>query len=102
MPAGARCPRTRCRRRSASSPHSRSPPPASFRVTMRNVIVTGGSRGLGLGIARRLDGAGYRVIVIARREGEELAAALRGDRIGALLFRPFDLADLQQIPGLVK
>src|SRR5947207_3427354 len=28
---------------------------------MRNVIVTGGSRGLGLGLARRLTRAGYRV-----------------------------------------
>jgi len=33
---------------------------------MRNVIVTGGSRGLGLGLARRLAAAGYRVIALAR------------------------------------
>ena len=42
---------TRFRRRSVSFPRSRSPPPASWPV-MRRVIVTGGSRGLGLGIVR--------------------------------------------------
>jgi len=33
---------------------------------MRNVIVTGGSRGLGLAIATQLASTGYRVIAIAR------------------------------------
>jgi 3-oxoacyl-[acyl-carrier protein] reductase len=42
---------------------------------MRNVIVTGGSRGLGLGIARKLINADFRAIVIAREQGEVLAAA---------------------------
>ena len=32
---------------------------------MRNVVVTGGSRGLGLGIARKLAGEGYHVIAVA-------------------------------------
>ena len=41
---------------------------------MRNVIVTGGSRGLGLAIARQLAAAHYRVIAIARKASEELAA----------------------------
>ena len=68
--------------------------------TRRNVIVTGGSRGLGLGIARGLAGAGYRVIAIARRPSDELAAAMRqaGD---ALRFWPFDLGDIAGIAGLV-
>jgi 3-oxoacyl-[acyl-carrier protein] reductase len=72
---------------------------------MRNVIVTGGSRGLGLGIARALGGAGYRVIAIARRESDQLAAAMReaggGDR-GWLHFWPFDLARVGDIANLVK
>ena len=34
---------------------------------MRNVVITGGSRGLGLGIARKLTGEGYRAITIARK-----------------------------------
>ena len=59
---------------------------------MRNVIVTGGSRGLGLGIARALAHSGYQVIAIARRESDELVAArdhIAGQAQGALHFRPF-------------
>ena len=68
---------------------------------MRNVIVTGGSRGLGLGIARRLVGSGFRVIAIARQEGEVLAAARNelGDR---LHFQAADLAELAALPALVR
>ena len=72
---------------------------------MPNVIVTGGSRGLGLGIARRLAGAGYRVIAIARNEGDELKAAIEEAEkanIGALEFEPFDLSVIEGIPGLVR
>ena len=72
---------------------------------MRNVVVTGGSRGLGLGIARRLAGAGYRAIAIARKETAQLTAAMdeaerRGP--GSLAFVPFDLAETTDIPRLVK
>ncbi len=68
---------------------------------MRNVIVTGGSRGLGLGIAARLAGDGFRVIAVARRMADGLAAAQRehGD---ALLFKPCDLGDIEALPGLVQ
>ena len=72
---------------------------------MLNIIVTGGSRGLGLGIARKLATAGYRVIAIARRESEQLAAAMRemGQAQGSSLhFKPFDLANISDIPDLVK
>ncbi len=72
---------------------------------MENVIVTGGSRGLGLGIARKLATAGYRVIAIARREDEQLTRAIRQNepgKQGSLLFRAFDLEDTSGIPGLVK
>ena len=72
---------------------------------MRNVVVTGGSRGLGLGIARRLAGAGYRAIAIARKETAQLTTAMdeaerRG--LGSLAFVPFDLAETADIPRLVK
>jgi 3-oxoacyl-[acyl-carrier protein] reductase len=72
---------------------------------MRNVIVTGGSRGLGLGITRSLATAGYRVIAIARQQSEHLAALMRengwGEQ-GIVNFRPFDLCDISGIPAMVK
>jgi 3-oxoacyl-[acyl-carrier protein] reductase len=72
---------------------------------LRNVIVTGGSRGLGLGIARKLAASGYAAIAIARRKSEPVSAAIeeakRGNA-GALHFVPFDLAAIDEIPGLVR
>jgi 3-oxoacyl-[acyl-carrier protein] reductase len=72
---------------------------------MLSIVVTGGTRGLGLGITRRVAAAGYRVIVIARHGSEELAAVPRDLGLGAdapLHFWPFDLANLREIPDLVK
>jgi 3-oxoacyl-[acyl-carrier protein] reductase len=72
---------------------------------MRNVIVTGGSRGLGLGIARKLIASGFCAIVIARKESDEYKAAsneLEVTHPGSLHFVPFDLAQLEGIPDLVK
>ena len=72
---------------------------------MRNVIVTGGSRGLGLGMARVLAGAGYRVIAVARRLSEELEAASRtahDSGQGTIEFRACDLSDLDALPALVR
>ena len=71
---------------------------------MHNVLVTGGSRGIGLAIAQRLADAGYSVIAVSRRESDRLreaiAAAAKGD--GRLHFRAFDLADIDAIPAFVK
>ena len=72
---------------------------------MRNVIVTGGSRGLGLGIARRLVESGYRVLAIARKQSSELTAeiaARESANPGSLCFVPFDLAEIEGIAELVK
>ena len=72
---------------------------------MRNVIVTGGSRGLGLGVAQTLKGAGYRVIVIARRTSDPLAALMSPgakSESGSVEFRGFDLEETAGIPALVK
>jgi 3-oxoacyl-[acyl-carrier protein] reductase len=71
----------------------------------KNVIVTGGSRGLGLAIARRLVTAGYRVIAIARHESDQLACATPEKKSGeqsSLIFKAFDLEDVSGIPTLVK
>lgn len=72
---------------------------------MRNVIVTGGSRGLGLGISQKLAAEGYGVIAVARKETAELNAAISEcgpGKAGALRFASFDLADIEGIPGLVR
>ncbi len=70
---------------------------------MANILVTGGSRGLGLGIARCLAKSGYRVIALARRESEELSQAMaecRASGIGEIVFEAFDLAETDKIHAL--
>jgi 3-oxoacyl-[acyl-carrier protein] reductase len=72
---------------------------------MRNVVVTGGSRGLGLGIARKLVAEGYHVIAVARKETDQLKTAMReaeSAHPGSFHFVPFDLAQTADIPKLVK
>jgi 3-oxoacyl-[acyl-carrier protein] reductase len=71
----------------------------------RTVLVTGGSRGLGLGIAQKLAGAGYRVITLARSKSKEVTAAIaqaERDKTGAIDFVAFDLGKIDEIPGLVR
>lgn len=68
---------------------------------MRNVIVTGASRGLGLAITRRLVAEGYRVIAVARREGDALREEIATAPPGALAFAPFDLGEIDALPGFV-
>jgi 3-oxoacyl-[acyl-carrier protein] reductase len=77
----------------------------SWHGPMHNVLVTGGSRGIGLSIARRLAGAGYQVIAVARRESDELREAIRANverGTGGLHFRAFDLGEINAIPAFVK
>ncbi|SIO42408.1 3-oxoacyl-[acyl-carrier protein] reductase [Bradyrhizobium erythrophlei] len=71
---------------------------------MRNVLVTGGSRGIGLAIAQRLAAAGYNVIAVARRPSDEMSDAIRdaATGTGAIHFRAFDLSETGAIPGFVK
>jgi 3-oxoacyl-[acyl-carrier protein] reductase len=72
---------------------------------MQNVIISGGSRGLGLAMVRTLAAAGYRAIALARGSNDELAAASRtaaAEGRGAIEFRACDLADLEQIAPLVR
>jgi len=71
---------------------------------MRNVLVTGGSRGLGFEIACRLAAGGYCAVAIARNTNDALARAMAQsqDGPGALRFVPFDLGEVSKIPELVK
>jgi 3-oxoacyl-[acyl-carrier protein] reductase len=70
----------------------------------RTVIVTGGSRGIGLGIVRQLAGAGFQAIAVARQPTEALAQAQReaAGRDGKIHFRPCDLSDISGIAGFVR
>jgi 3-oxoacyl-[acyl-carrier protein] reductase len=67
---------------------------------MRNVLVTGGSRGLGLAIAKRLVSCGYRVIALARSATDELRAAMAQSE--ALRFHACDLTDTAGIGAVVS
>jgi 3-oxoacyl-[acyl-carrier protein] reductase len=72
---------------------------------MHNVVVTGGSRGIGLAISRRIASAGYNVVAIARRESDGLKDAIREaveQGAGGLHFKTFDLNAIDAIPSFVK
>jgi 3-oxoacyl-[acyl-carrier protein] reductase len=69
---------------------------------MRNVVVTGGSRGIGLAIARRLASSNYNVVAVARRESDELQRAIREAGDDRLHFMAFDLSEVDGIPPFVK
>jgi 3-oxoacyl-[acyl-carrier protein] reductase len=68
---------------------------------MANVIVTGGSRGIGLAIVQTLAANEYTVIAIARHETRELAAA-REQAPASLYFVPFDLSEVGKLHELAR
>ena len=71
---------------------------------MRKVIVTGGSRGLGLAIGRKLAAQGYDVVAVARSDSPALSEAIEAARAGpgALRFLPCDLSRIETLPELVR
>jgi 3-oxoacyl-[acyl-carrier protein] reductase len=72
---------------------------------IRTVLVTGGSRGLGLAICRTLALAGYRVVAVARSASAEidrLIHELESEKSGLLHLWPFDLTALDDLHGLVR
>lgn len=72
---------------------------------MRNVLVTGGSRGIGLAIVRRLSSSGYRVVATARSESAELAAAIaEADAAGSapILYRQLDMKAIETFPHFIR
>ena len=68
---------------------------------MRNVVVTGASRGLGLTIAQELATSGFRAIAIARNESQHLkkAQAELGEH---LQFCQWDLGKIESLPSLAR
>jgi len=72
---------------------------------LRNVIVTGASRGLGLAISSTLAAAGYRVIAVARKPSEPLSAAMAAAAAagtGAIEFRAQDLMEVHALAAFVS
>lgn len=69
---------------------------------MRNVLVSGGTRGVGLAIARKLAGDGFRVFALGRKESDGLNAAIAQFPAGVMNFVPFDLANIDVIPDLIR
>jgi len=73
-----------------------------FRMDGRVAIVTGGTSGIGLAIAKALADAGARVVVAGRSQerGDEALEALRADGLDAG-FHPCDVGDAREVSGLV-
>jgi 3-oxoacyl-[acyl-carrier protein] reductase len=72
---------------------------------MHSVLVTGGSRGLGLATVCKLAACGYRAIALARRKTPELAAAMEltgNGHAGTIGFVAFDLSQIDAISTLVR
>ena len=75
----------------------------NFSFTGKVVIVTGGSRGLGLAIARRLAKEGARLALFARDEGELARACTQLRELGGeVLAVPCDLLDRGQSLGAIE
>src|ERR1043166_5161738 len=68
----------------------------------RNILVSGGTRGVGLAIVEKLAAEGFAAFALGRKESPELAAAIAAAPAGAINFVPFDLGQLDAIPELVR
>ena len=66
---------------------------------MRKIVVTGGSRGLGLAIARTLADNGFSVIAIARNDTPQCEAARTANPDGLHLHQ-WDLSDIARLSAL--
>jgi 3-oxoacyl-[acyl-carrier protein] reductase len=68
----------------------------------RNVLVSGGTRGVGLAITRRLAADGFRAFALGRKESDGLTAAAAEFPSGTINFVPFDLSNIDVIPDLIR
>lgn len=72
---------------------------------MRNILLTGASRGLGLGIAQKLHKSGFRILGVARQMSDQLARAMdEAEAIhpGSVHFIPSDLSEVEGLAELVR
>lgn len=74
----------------------------SFRLDNRVALVTGGSRGLGLGIALALAHSGANIAIVSRTQAEldKAAELIRATGVEALTIQA-DVSDVNQISGIV-
>jgi NAD(P)-dependent dehydrogenase (short-subunit alcohol dehydrogenase family) len=71
-----------------------------FRLDGRQALVTGASKGIGLGIARAMAEAGADVVLVARNQGELESAAAGLRQTGRQVHvAPVDLRDTERIPA---
>lgn len=69
----------------------------------RNILVTGGTRGLGFAVVKRLVSDGYHVIATARSISGEMESLMRQDNHpGLVSFYPYDFTDTKDIHDFVK
>ena len=71
-------------------------------MNRRNVLVTGGTRGLGLAIVARLAREGYRVIATGRNLSDELSQVLTSEAAANIVFEPLDLGERADLHGFVN
>ena len=69
---------------------------------MKPVLVTGGTRGLGLAVSRRLAHDGYCVIATGRRLTTELEHLIGETHAGVVEFAEMDLAEVGDLQGLIR
>ena len=70
---------------------------------MKNVLVTGGTRGLGLAITALLAEQGYHVIATGRRLSPQLEALINTARAsGKVSFATLELAKTDELQGFVR
>jgi len=72
---------------------------------MRNIVVTGGSRGIGLGIARKLAASGFQVVAVSRNSSTALEAAIADAEavgVGRVHFRSCDLSDIGSLQDMAR
>ena len=74
-----------------------------FRMDGRVAIVTGGTSGIGLAIAKALADAGAEVVIAGRSKerGEEALEALRADGLDAD-FHPCDVGNAESVSALIR
>lgn len=72
---------------------------------MRNIVVTGGSRGIGLGIAAKLASSGFHAIALSRSGGEALDTAIRqaaAEEAGKISFFAQDLSKIEELADAAR